>query len=73
MIRARIRYTNGVTVVRQGTALIDACLAAGLKIVPSDDNRGLEQAGYTEKDFETADDVPDTVKKKRPRITKEKA
>ena len=71
MIRARIRYTNGVTVVRQGTALIDACLAAGLKIVHDPANRGLEGI-YGPQHFETEEEAPE-VKKKRPRITKEKA
>lgn len=71
MIRARIRYTNGQTTLRQGTALIDACLAAGLKIVHSDDNRGLDGI-YGPEHFETEEEAPE-VKTKRPRITKTKA
>lgn len=36
MIRARLRYPNGQTVVRQGTDLINAALAGGCVIVAGD-------------------------------------
>jgi len=39
MIRARLRYPNGQTAVRQGTALIDAALAGGCVIIEHADNR----------------------------------
>ena len=70
MIRARIRYPNGQAIMRQGTMLINACLAQGLKIVRSVDNR-LPEGIYSEDSFETDTDQPEQPKKRgpgRPRI-----
>ena len=39
MIRARVKYPNGQTAMRQGTALIDAAIAGGCVIVEDPYNR----------------------------------
>lgn len=39
MIRARIKYPNGQTALRQGTALIDAALAGGCVIILDQQNQ----------------------------------
>lgn len=38
MIKARVIYPNGQTIMRQGTAILDACIAQGCYIVPDPAN-----------------------------------
>ena len=76
MIRARVKYPNGQTAMRQGTALIDAALAGGCVIIEDVMNRwpsGLydskvEHAMTDEVNHTAAPEVKLTRKERRQRI-----
>lgn len=83
MIRARMRYPNGQTVIRQGSALIDAALAGGCTIVEGDIantwppglyDAHIERAnGHTVADPPRGEPVNEPRREKRQRIRKHRA
>ena len=61
MIRARIKYPNGQTALRQGTALIDAALAGGCVIIPDQQNQWPKGLYDSKVEHATTEEVKHTA------------